>query len=825
MIKHNRFPVFCTRTKLLMASVMALTVFGVTDVKPVFAQGAAEGKLEEVIVTARRREEGLQSVPVTVTALSGEEMEQFAIHDITAASERVPGVMMFQGGSGQGGAIYVRGIGSYADAGAFEPSAALNFDGVVVSTARLLANGAFDLDSFEVLKGPQPLFFGKGATGGVISLRTRDPGPEFEGSAMVGYEFEEQGTMFQGVLSGPLTDTFGARFAVHHRGTDEYMENVAPEVKHHYRNYQSTDGRLTFAWQPMDTLNFNWKFNYSEFESDGTMNFWRPFCLHGCDSYTGTIGTSPYLGANPDGTVNIFDATAAASGGTDKYLRDGAPYTDNTTFYTRLLADWDINDSNRLVSTTGWLDLEDLNMDNYTFAASAAGTSGSLNKFEVFTQELRLEGESGRFKYMFGGFYESHKQDFNAEQYVGLAFLFPADTTGYQGSTYDVYKEHSTDSETWSLFGSLDFAFTDKLSMSVGGRYTDIERDGTITIPYANQGLNAYLVGGQGITTGPGDGFDDTTGQLVFLVPGGVDVLGGANQTWHSGPIKYSDQAFTPELVLNYSPADNSLVYLSWKKAFKPGGIDNGNGAFSDDLVVGKATGWPVGGGTVFDSEEVQGFELGWKSQLLDDTLRINAAAFDYEFEDLQVQIFRGFSFSTENAGKVKSQGIETDLLWVTPVKGLSLNASVLWDNSEFDEYTNTLTDQVLDGRRLGQSPEWSGNLGFDYNGPMFTGVDFNIVYDMHFTGEYFTDIAGRDLETGNTYTQNGFETHDLSISLMSPEQTWQVTLAGRNLTDQYYTVYSGFRVATGSVPFGDKDITLRRTAGRTVALLLKYNF
>ncbi len=153
------------------------------------------------------------------------------------------------------------------------------------------------------------------------------------------------------------------------------------------------------------------------------------------------------------------------------------------------------------------------------------------------------------------------------------------------------------------------------------------------------------------------------------------------------------------------------------------------------------------------------------------------------------------------------------------------MNASVLWDNSEFDEFTNTLTGQVLDGRRLGQSPEWSGNLGFEYNGPMFTGVDFDIVYDMHFSGEYFTDIAGRDLETGNTYSQKGFETHDLAVSLMSPEQTWQVTLAGRNLTDQYYAVYSGFRVATGSVPFGDKDITLRRTAGRTVALLLKYNF
>ncbi len=477
MIAHRILPVICTVKNLLIAVLAMATFFSVDGVRTVYAQATAEGMLEEVIVTARKREESLQDVPVSVTALSGAELEKFAMDNIQAMGERVPGVMMFQGGSGQGGAIYVRGIGSYADAGAFEPSAALNIDGVVGSTARLLSNGAFDLASFEVLKGPQPLFFGKGATAGVISLRSRDPGPEFEGSLMAGYEFEEQGTIFEGVLSGPLSDTFGARLAFHHKGTDEYMENVAPGVKHHYRNYTSDDGRLTFAWQPIDSLKLNWKINYSKFESDGTMNFWRPICVHGCDGYDGTIGTSPYLGENPNGTVDIYDATAAASGGTDKYLRDGAPYTDNKTFHTRLLADWDINDSVRLVSTTGWLNLKDLNMDNYTFIASAAGTSGSLNQFKVFSQELRLEGESGRIKYMLGGFYENHKQYFYAEQYVGLAFLFPADTAGYEGSTYEVYKEHYTHSETSSYFGSIDFEITGQaLCIRRGAYYTDIIR-------------------------------------------------------------------------------------------------------------------------------------------------------------------------------------------------------------------------------------------------------------------------------------------------------------------------------------------------------------
>jgi iron complex outermembrane receptor protein len=807
-------------------NIVCKTVF-YTAIASIFAmdvQIAFADQLEEVIVTARKNEESLQEVPVAVTSLSGETMERFAMDTIQDMGDRVPGLMIYAGGSGQGGGIFLRGIGSQPSAGAFEPSAAINLDGEVISTARIVVNSFFDLESFEVLKGPQPLYFGKGATAGVLSLRSRNPGDEFEASVMAGWEFEEKAYSVEGVISGPLSDTVGARLAVRNKKSDEFMKNIAPGVAHEYRNEESTDMRLTLDWDASEDLYLNWKINYHKFKNDGQSNFIRSICVNGCDGATGP-GNEPRLGLNDHGEVSIYDSGPAAVGGTDKYLADGVPFTDNDTWNTRLLAEWDIRDDLRLVSTSSWLDLEDVNLENYADVASAAGTSGSLNTFKVLTQEIRFEGTHDRFNYMLGGFYEDHEQVFGAEQYVGLAYLFPADTPGYEGSTFDVQKIHATNSKTWSYFGSIEFDFTDQLSLSLGARYTDIKRDGTITILYANQGLNALLAGGMGVTTGPGDGFDDATGLPAFLVPGGSDVVGGLNEPWQSGQINYKDTATTPEVVLTYKLADSSMIYAAYKEAFKPGGIDNGNGAFSPDLPIGKAAGWPVGGGTVFDSEEVKGFEVGYKGELLGRTLRLNTVFYNYKYSEFQVQTFRGLSFDTENAGKVLSQGIDTDVLWSTPIEGLTLSAALLWDNSEYQKYTNSLTGVVLDNRRLAQSPEWAGNLGFEYTRPMTDGINFDITYNWRYSDKYYADSIGVDVVTENTYIQDSYSTHDLAISLLSADDTWSVILAGRNITDEYWVSFGGFRVQTGSVPFGDKDLNVRENPGRTIALSFKYNF
>jgi iron complex outermembrane receptor protein len=216
---------------------------------------------------------------------------------------------------------------------------------------------------------------------------------------------------------------------------------------------------------------------------------------------------------------------------------------------------------------------------------------------------------------------------------------------------------------------------------------------------------------------------------------------------------------------------------------------------------------------------------VGYKGELLGRTLRLNTVFYNYKYSEFQVQTFRGLSFDTENAGKVLSQGIDTDVLWSTPIEGLTLSAALLWDNSEYQKYTNSLTGVVLDNRRLAQSPEWAGNLGFEYTRPMTDGINFDITYNWRYSDKYYADSIGVDVVTENTYIQDSYSTHDLAISLLSADDTWSVILAGRNITDEYWVSFGGFRVQTGSVPFGDKDLNVRENPGRTIALSFKYNF
>ncbi|MEZ5599433.1 MAG: TonB-dependent receptor plug domain-containing protein [Pseudomonadales bacterium] len=175
---------------------------------------AASTALEEVVVTARRQEEGLQDVPVTVAALTQQDLERYQIHSLTDASRLVPNFSIFHGGSGNGSNIILRGIGSSSISAAFDQSVAINVDGVVVNIGRFIHNAYMDMHQIEVLKGPQSLYFGKSATAGVVSVATNDPGDEWEVMGLVGFETEYDQQYYEGVLSGPITDTLGVRVAL-----------------------------------------------------------------------------------------------------------------------------------------------------------------------------------------------------------------------------------------------------------------------------------------------------------------------------------------------------------------------------------------------------------------------------------------------------------------------------------------------------------------------------------------------------------------------------------------------------------------------------------
>ena len=222
---NTKFPRKSVRG-LLMGTAACLAVAGIAT--PVNAQDAVEEYDSNVItVIARKQTETLQEVPVTVTAIGGDTLEKFQVNEIADVVSRVPALNVQVGGSGSGGQISLRGVGSSNISASFDSAVAFDFDGVQVSTMRIVQAGFFDVQQIDVLKGPQSLFFGKSASAGVFAIRSANPTRDWEMAGKAAYEFEEKGYTIGGHISGPITDTLGIRVAAQYQDIEDYVK-LAP---------------------------------------------------------------------------------------------------------------------------------------------------------------------------------------------------------------------------------------------------------------------------------------------------------------------------------------------------------------------------------------------------------------------------------------------------------------------------------------------------------------------------------------------------------------------------------------------------------------------
>jgi len=242
--------------KLLFALFLALVATAATQT----SIADDDRGMEEIIVTARQQSEGLQDVPVTIAALTEEDLDRYNITSLVDAAKMVPNMVINHGGSGNGSSLRLRGIGSSSISAAFDHSVAINLDGVVVNRGRFIHNSYMDMRQLEILKGPQSLYFGKSATAGVISIMTNDPSEEFEFEVMAGVETEHQGTYGEMVVSGAVSENLLARFAIGFTKNDEMFENLSVNdpvnfsingAKQWYGD-ESLNARLTLLWAPSD---------------------------------------------------------------------------------------------------------------------------------------------------------------------------------------------------------------------------------------------------------------------------------------------------------------------------------------------------------------------------------------------------------------------------------------------------------------------------------------------------------------------------------------------------------------------------------------------
>ena len=513
---------------VLLGSAAAMAFGGLAA--PALAQDSNENEFEDdnvIIVSARKQEETLQEVPVTITAIGGEELDRYQVDQIADVVNRIPSFTVLTGGSGAGGAVTLRGVGSSAISAAFDSSVAFNFDDVQVASARIVQAGFFDTAQIEVLKGPQSLFFGKSASAGVFSVRSADPTPNWEVGGKASYEFEEQGYTIGGYISGPITDTLGIRFAAQYNDIDELID-IEPGIPavNNPRGQRNFLGRLTLDWEPTDTFRANFKLNYVKNENDGANQFTDIDC--GADGLPdpNTLGLFPGLvlpsgvscNTNDSLFVNVDaapplagQAPAQQNGAAQFAANGGLPFGETDIWYGRLKFEVDFSDTLTLTSTSGYLDSQAIDRDifGYTGAGPAIfgldaafyaanlppifqfpaalqavngpgvplGIGGNISENETrqFTQELRLASDyDGIFNFQLGAFYESREVEFNtSQQAVNISLAAPYPVTG---NTFDWYKEHFTKSETISFFGSATLDLSDQLELAGGLRSVQLTR-------------------------------------------------------------------------------------------------------------------------------------------------------------------------------------------------------------------------------------------------------------------------------------------------------------------------------------------------------------
>lgn len=798
------------KRKIGFAGCLALVATSVSIPLPVLAQG-----LEEIIVTARKREESLQNAPLNVSAISQERIERFDVTSLEKIASLTPQFYVGRASNGSGAQMTLRGIGSNSTSIGIEQSVAVVLDGVYYGQGRVLNEGMFDLAQIEVLKGPQALFFGKNATAGVISLASAKPTDEFEAIARVGYEFESEQTRYEGILSGPLTDNVGARLAVRysdmHGGyfknrstlqpyevfdvaTSQVHSSFAPADNRDAPGEEELLARLTFTVNPTDNLAMTFIGAVTEVEVQNSS--WN-YTAFNCPGGVGALNPNLRCGDNFVITQNRMPAELAA---TLPYAKsNGDLFNKYKSYSLTANIEYSFGDYT-LTSVTNYQDNSNTfglsgdfqSIPNATFATEK-------NTWNAVSEEIRLSSAfDGPFNFMVGLLYQETEREF--DQWVSTGGLMnsaaPHPSLVYVASQKDSY----TDGKTISPFFQLTYQLTPDLELSAGARYSDEEKKSSFIHPYNNPGL------------------------------GGI---------WRDNEAAIGDQTFrewSPEVSLSWQINDDVMAYVAYKTAYKSGGFSN-SGIFSADFMGGSASDF------IFDKETVDGFEAGVKTTLLDNQLRLNATVYTYDYEDLQVDFFNSptFAYITLNAGEATTRGFELDAEFAPrSIAGLNLRGSLSYNKAEYDNFiapcwagqtaeqgcnttvpgTNGTPGQDISGKPTAMAPKWAASFGLGYNGILDNGWGYSFNLDGVYSDDYNASGFANPHAKRDSYT-----TLNASVSLAGIDDRWELQLLGKNLTDEH--IVSGV-VDGPSTPLpGGEYADQQGFTGlpRTVALQLTYRF
>lgn len=705
---------------------------------------AQDAGLEEIVVTAQKREQSLQEAPIAITAFGAEALEQQGITDIADIAGLAPNVQINPSPGGSTGAtVAIRGSVTINPAITWEPTVGLYLDGAFIGKNLGGIFDVADLERVEVLRGPQGSLYGKNTVGGAINLISRKPSGEL-GGKLLGSMGDEGYYRVLGSLDTPALGAVGeglgrlaANITLQHEERDGFVDNIddpvgmpfaAPRSSDEYANLDADAGRIALALDVTEDFEARYSYDFSDKDQQPTASV-----LTAVDPQFAPPGVDSALPL-------LFPYVQSDDEYPDSLSNDHSYYEKSEVDGHALNLSWNIGQvfcctevtlrsitSYRELAWDDYLDLDGSPIDLFH--------SERHIDYDQTSQEFQMVGTGDSLNFVVGLYwFEENADVFNPITFFG-AFGAPTAPNAY-----------GLESESKAVFGQLDWqpdadVLQDRLTITLGARYTEETKDQYIDHPIVN--------------------------------PPGTPFAADADEDWNN---------FMPSLTLSWAFTDAVNGYVRYAEGWKAGGFNGESDTLAGFLQP-------------YDPEEVASYELGLKSRWLDDTVQLNVAGFINDISDMQLSIFLADATASsvvDNAGKATVRGYEVELL-AQPVDNLQLSLNYGYLDPEYDEYIDAGVD-VADNRDFPYSPESTANAGLEYAIPEVAGGSLVARLDYIYVDER---VAYPDPIQNLRSQLDDYSLLNARLSLADvPVGDGRVTLAawGKNLTDEEYR--------TNTIPF-----------------------
>ncbi|BCW88428.1 Vitamin B12 transporter BtuB [Alphaproteobacteria bacterium SO-S41] len=798
---------------LLLSTALAAPAFA-QDTAPATTEAASSGD-EEIVVTAQRRKEAVNSVGMAVQAFTGETLKELRVNNVQDLSTVAPSFSVSR--SYQGVPIFtLRGIGFNTINLAATSTVGTYYDEVAYAFPFMLTGPIFDLQRVEVLKGPQGTLYGRNTTGGLIDFITNKPSDEAAGSLTA--EVGNFGTYnAEGYVTGALADNLQGRLSFRTEDSTEGWQESSTRPGDKLGEVHRYGARGELAWQASDKLTF-----------DFSLSGW----INKSDSLAGqAIGFTPATNPANGGATSLFNAPgipafiAGHNPGADglgdanwnNRTADWAPYAvratdigtglglpgplreDNRFWAASLTTRYDISDTLRFVALTGYQDLTRDALFDWSGAPANILAQDAHGTVRSFSQEIRFEGESGAVNWLVGAYYGNDKvldsnrtllgDNANSNLLSTITYLlqigaapapfnigFPFNPGGYTPAqslaAFRTYEDiGNLDADTWSVFGNADWQISDQFKVTAGLRYTEDSHD----FNGCSRDFNGNMLPNV-----------NTFNQLAFLLSQGkpLDLISqGECVTFHPDTATFGEVRHTLtednvawRVVANWTPEEGILVYASISQGAKVGTTPINAANVSTQELPAK-------------QEILLAYEAGVKAKLAGGKVQLNASVFYYDYTDKQLSVYFKDPIYTalarlDNIPESNAWGIDADLTWRI-TDGLTAIASATYLNTEIVGYNGINAagqNQLYDGVSFPFSPKWQSSLTLTYNTP----INETLGFQMAINGRYQSKSAS-DLGDDPRFGIKAYGLLNASVGVYALDDKWRFSVWGRNLTDEYY--------------------------------------